>query len=55
MLAGRRGYSDTVKALIEAGADITLRNEVSSWNQHFSGIPKSPLESSRDCPHACWH
>ena len=35
MLAACSGHSDTVKALIEAGADVTLRNNVSSWNQHF--------------------
>ena len=33
MLAASSGYTETVKALIEAGADVTLRNEVSSWNQ----------------------
>ena len=28
MLAARGGHTETVKALIEAGADITLRNKV---------------------------
>ena len=45
MLAARGGCYDTVEALIKAGADITLRNEVSSWNQHSSIIiPKFPSE-----------
>ena len=35
MLAARRGHSETVKALIEAGADITLRNKVSPWNKNY--------------------
>ena len=51
MLAARCGCSETVKALIEAGADITIRNEVSSWNQPSSIISKPPSES-RDCPYA---
>ena len=29
MLASKDGYTETVKVLIEAGADITLRNKVS--------------------------
>ena len=33
MLAARGGHSETVKALIEAGADITLRKKVSLWNK----------------------
>ena len=30
MLAARRGHTETVKALIEAGADVSLQNKVSS-------------------------
>ena len=55
MLAARGGWCETVKALIEAGADITLRNEVGSCNQHFSIIIlnyKSPSGPSRDCSYA---
>ena len=33
MLAARGGHSEIVAALVEAGADITLRNKVSLWNK----------------------
>ena len=35
MPAAQRGYTDAVKALIEAGADINLRNKVSSRSLHI--------------------
>ena len=28
MLAAKGGHTETIKALIEAGADVTLRNKV---------------------------
>ena len=31
MLAARRGHTEAVKALIEAGADINLQNKASSF------------------------
>ena len=31
MLAARRGHTETVQVLIEAGADVNLQNEVSSF------------------------
>ena len=31
MLAASGGCTKTVKVLIEAGADVTSRNKVSSW------------------------
>ena len=32
MLAARRGHTETVKALVEADADVNLRNRVSPGN-----------------------
>ena len=31
MLAAQRGHTETVKALIEAGADVNLQNKASSF------------------------
>ena len=35
MLAAQGGYTEAVKALIEAGADINLQNKASSRNLHI--------------------
>ena len=35
MLAARGGYTEIVKIVVEAGADITLRNKVCSWSQQY--------------------
>ena len=35
MLASKGGRTESVKVLIDAGADITLRNKVSPWNYYF--------------------
>ena len=35
MLAALPGYTEAVKALIEAGADINLQNEASSRSLHI--------------------
>ena len=35
MLAAERGYTEAVKALIKAGADINLQNKASSRSLHI--------------------
>ena len=35
MLVAKRGYTEAVKALIEAGADINLQNKASSRSLHI--------------------
>ena len=38
MLAARRGHTEAVKALIEAGADMNISNDVTNFlesNEHF--------------------
>ena len=48
MLAAHGGHTETVKALIEAGADVNLHNEASFRSLH---IIVAPLCYSID-PHA---
>ena len=42
MLAARRGHTETVKALVEAGADVSLQNKASSFIL-FISVYSSPI------------
>ena len=54
MLAARNGFTEIVVTLVEAGADVTLRNEVNMQNCNVLLLLSRSMHNRLERLHLCW-